>query len=610
MPTSPKPLCATLAPDLDWSRAGTPASTRYDDIYFSVDGGLEETNAVFLQGCGLPERWQDRDIFTIGELGFGSGLNFFAAWDLWQKTAPQNARLYFNSVEAYPWTRADLHRAFSEWPHLEPYTKQLLTQWPGQVKGLHRLHFGNVTLTLFHMHAEAALSAMDAKVDAWFLDGFSPSKNPEMWSENIFQSLAEKSAPNAQIGTFTVAGHVRRGLAEAGFNVEKKPGFGRKRERLQASFPTNNHGAQNHEAKNHGAQSQDTSKTQTHPPILIGGGIASASIAKGFLRRGITPILIDPDPDLSAAASGNPAALVMPRLDLQDRPESRFFLSAYLYALTQYQTTLPPLHKGITHIAKSDDEQKRFHKLLAQQPLPSEHMRALSPSQIQDMTGLSLPCPREGLHFPNALLIDPKAIILAWTESCTRIVQTASSLTKTNGLWSVYNKNGEILAQSETVFVCAGANVLDLLPLSVRFTRGQICWGKTDITPLTPLIYGGYAAPYADGILLGATHAHVQAGQDSKTKDTDTAENIEQFSVLINKTITETTWSARASVRVTTKDTLPISSKIEDGLYVMTGLGSRGFMMAPLLGEALVCNALDEPAPLCKNTSNRFIHKQ
>lgn len=591
MSTPPRPLCAAPPPDLDWSREGTPASNSYDDIYFSVDGGLEETSAVFLQGCGLPENWQKSGVFTICELGFGSGLNFLATWALWNKTAPKDAHLHFLSVEAYPWTRDDLQKALSYWPALHELAEQLLAIWPGQVKGVHRLHLDNVTLTLFHTRVDTALDTMDACVDAWFLDGFSPSKNPDMWAEPVFTAMAKLSTPQARLATFTVAGHVRRGLSEAGFSVEKKPGFGRKRERLEAVYQ---------------GESTLPSPPLAAPPIIIGGGIAGASLARSFLRRGIIPVLIDPEPDLESAASGNPAALVMPRLDLQDRPESRFFLSAYLYALAQYRATLTPLQTGVSQIAKSDAEQVRFTKLLTQCALPIEQMHAMGHLELEAITGLDLNTESTGLYFPNALLIDPKAIIAKWSAGCTRIAQNVTKVERSKTGWDVCGEDGNVLAHSAHVFLCIGANVQSLRELNVRFTRGQICWGKSADIPASPFIYGGYAVPYAGGVLLGATHEHIGSGQNNTVRPTDTEENITQYSRLCGAKINAQDWKARAAIRVTTKNTLPISNEAESGLFVMSGLGARGFMMAPLLGEALVCKALGEPSPLCLQTSIRF----
>jgi len=184
---SPTPLTQTPPATLDWSRPNTPAALDFGDIYFSTDGGLDETRSVFLDGCGLPERWLDSSVFTIAELGFGSGLNFLATWQLWAKTAKPKQRLHFVSIEKFPFDRTQLSRALSAWPELESFSQKLIQQWPGRVKGLHRLNFGPVTLTLVHEDVMAGLDQIDTlKADAWFLDGFSPSGNPDMWSEKCW----------------------------------------------------------------------------------------------------------------------------------------------------------------------------------------------------------------------------------------------------------------------------------------------------------------------------------------------------------------------------------------------------------------------------------------
>ena len=593
MSTSPKSLTATPKPTLDWGREGTPASTEYGDIYFSVDGGIAETKAVFLQGCGLPQAWEDTHVFTIGELGFGSGLNFLAAWELWAQTAKPSQHLHFISVEAYPWTPEDLQKALAHWPSLAPYAEQLIKQWPGEVKGVHRLHFGNVHLTLLHMPIDEALATMDAKINAWFLDGFSPSKNPDMWSEDVFSALAKHSAPNAKLATFTVAGHVRRGLENAGFAVEKKPGFGRKRERLEAIIKD--------------TESLVVTTTYNNkPPVIIGGGIAGASIARAYQRRGIAPILIDPEPDLQSAASGNPRALVMPRLDLQDRPESRFFLNAYLYALNQYKESSVVRKTGALQLAKTENEAIRFDKLANQIPLPPHHLKRVSNDGAEQICGLEISLAHGGLHFPQAQTIDPKKLIQNWTKDCTRIHDSIAKVTKHGDLWKTENKRGEVLALTDKLFVTAGANILDLARLDVRFTRGQISWGKTDTLPNCTITYGGYCTTYEDNILLGATHEHVEQGQSSKLKTEDAQENIDVFAQVFGHEYNAEDFKSRAAIRVTTKDTLPISYQFQENYYVMSGLGSRGFMMAPLLGEALVCDALGEPSPLCTQTRMRF----
>ena len=175
---APKPLTACTPPALDWSRPGVPAAVNFGDIYFSTDGGLAETEAVYLTACGLPGRWEGRKTFTIGELGFGSGLNFLAAWRMWESARPKGGRLEFFSIEKFPFAEDELQKALTAWPELADYSERLIARWPGRVKGIHRLHLAkDVTLTLIHDDVLSGLRAVTVKTDAWFLDGFSPAKN-------------------------------------------------------------------------------------------------------------------------------------------------------------------------------------------------------------------------------------------------------------------------------------------------------------------------------------------------------------------------------------------------------------------------------------------------
>ena len=354
--TDPRPLTRTPPALLDWSRSSTPTATSFGDIYFSTDGGLEETRTVFLGGCGLPERWHNRPCFTIAELGFGSGLNFLAAWQLWNQTKTKAQRLHFVSIEKFPFDRSQLERALSEWPELQPLSNQLITAWPGPVKGIHRLNFGDMILTLVHEDAKIAFNQIDnLKADAWFLDGFNPSGNPAMWSDDVMNGVAKTCAPSARVASFSVAGTVRSALKQAGFEVRKMPGFGRKRHRLEADFIGH----------------ADSNTRSIERALIVGAGIAGRSLAQALSERHIPFDIIDNK--AHPAASGNPAALVKPRFDLQDRPESRFFLSAYLYALRSYPTSAV-IERGIRQIPKNKKEALRYKKLAEQSPLGEDHL--------------------------------------------------------------------------------------------------------------------------------------------------------------------------------------------------------------------------------------------
>ncbi len=547
---APRPLTLCPPAHLDWSRPGTPAAPDFGDIYFSTDGGLNETRTVFLGGCGLPESWQETDCFTIGELGFGSGLNFLAAWQLWRKTKPAGGRLHFVSIEKFPFDKTDLSQALSAWPELTDLADLLLKQWPGRVRGVHRLHFEEVSLTLIHDDIVPALESLDMKANAWFLDGFSPAKNPDMWSAEVMNKLSALSAPAARLASFTVAGFVRRALTEAGFEVERKEGFGRKRHRLEAYFP---------------GQAINSSYGTTLQPIIIGAGIGGLSLVQAFLRRGIKPKLIE-DPD-HIAASGNAAALIKPRFDLQDRPESRFFLSSYLYALEFYQGF--SLFRGIEHRSKNKSETDRHRKLLSQKPLGESHL---------------IEGPNGALFLPQALAIDP----LAFKKSILPKVDFEA-------------KKLDCLPEGkEPVFLAAGFGARALLPeWPLRYSRGQVSWAKSDPFFQGAVSYGGYGLNVRDEILIGATHGRlVPDGNPFSLNREDDIKNLDQFNSHLGIKPVPSNTPSRASVRVTTQDTLPLIGKTRTDIRVLTGLGSRGFVFAPLLAEAIVSNYFGEPLPV------------
>jgi tRNA 5-methylaminomethyl-2-thiouridine biosynthesis bifunctional protein len=226
-------------------RNGQPYSTAFDDVYFSSDDGLLETEYVFIQGNALISRWQSLadSSFTILETGFGTGLNFLCACKAWLEHAPANALLHFTSVEKYPLNPADMHKALQHWPALQPIPDTLLTQYETLLNtGTTTLFNNRIRLQVLFGDATECLSKINTKADAWFLDGFAPSKNPQMWQPALFEQMARLSHSETTFATFTSAGVVRRGLAAAGFKVNKQPGFGKKREMISGYFMGSNHG--------------------------------------------------------------------------------------------------------------------------------------------------------------------------------------------------------------------------------------------------------------------------------------------------------------------------------------------------------------------------------
>ncbi len=570
-----KPLTATPPAKLDFSRRGTPASTEFDDIYFSVDGGLQECRDVYLRGCGLPERWQERDDFTIAELGFGTGLNFLAALDMWRAHRPSAAaRLNFLSVEGFPLTREQLERAYSDWDVMPEGAREMIAAWPDRVKGVHHIAFADgVRLTLIHDEAARALETIDFAADAWFLDGFSPAKNPDMWSPQILKRIYDLSAPACRVGTFTVAGDVRRGLTAAGFNVSKQPGFGRKRERLEA------------------VKTGEFLRTKAKPRVaIIGSGIAGLMTAQHLRAHGAAPVIYARHDDMPA--SQNPRAIVKPRLDILDRPEARFFNSAYLYALQTYAGECVT-DKGIYHIARTEKERVRFQKLVKYAQLPERHM------QFLDTPDCELDTPFGAMLFPHSVVVNPLILRDSILENIERQSAKVTQITPLDHGVQLHFASGKTV-DFDDVIICAGHGVAHLLPdLNIRFQRGQITKVKTNEAVTRTKTYGGYAIPAEGGTWLGATHNPHEGDGQARALKVDDFENIEKFAAFGGQVIDVI--DRRASVRVTTPRTLPIAGKVSEHVYCISGLGGRGFIFAPLLGAHMAAQICNGPPVIAKD---------
>lgn len=304
---------------------GVPASPAYGDIYHSADGGPEQAREVFLTGCGLPQAWQQAARFVILETGFGLGLNFLVSWQAFRDRPGLCSRLHFISVEKHPLTRDTLARCHAAWPALAPLAGELQSQWPPLVAGYHRLSFdgGRVELTLIFDEAETALKQLEARADAIYLDGFSPARNPDIWSPALLGELQRLAAPGARLATWCVAGRVRQGLQEAGFSVTRKPGFGRKKERLEAVY--------SRLSRQQKAWAEEGKPAPQKTAAIIGAGIAGSALAHALARRGFDVTLIERHPQAAQGASGNPAGVVRPQLALDDSLNGRLSRQAFLH---------------------------------------------------------------------------------------------------------------------------------------------------------------------------------------------------------------------------------------------------------------------------------------
>lgn len=581
-PRSSNPMDPTTPSPLVWRDDGLPQSSLYGDVYFSSVDGLAETRAVFLTGCGLPERFAEHRHFVVGELGFGSGLNIAALLDLWRREKPSGGRLHIFSIEAHPLSRDEAARILAHWPELGEAAQVLLDHWPGRARGFHRVDLPgfDAVLDLAVMDVVEALEAWDGLADAWFLDGFSPALNPAMWRDEVLAAVGARSAPGARAATFTVAGAVRRGLTAAGFEIAKRPGFGRKRERLEAWRP--------------GARPVGT------PPetlAVIGGGIAGAALARAARAAGLSVVVID-DPDASGA-SGNPAALVTPALDAGGGPRAALYAQALARAVALYEAQPGAvIAREVLQLAAGDRDPARFATVAGQDLFEPGEMRTLAAQE----TGALLETSTPALAMAGARVIAPAEVTSAWTGPILR--RRVAKAERDGEGWRLLDAAGETIAHADRLALAGGADGADLLEHApLRPVRGQASWTRGHETPAAA--FGGYAIPTRDGLLFGATHDRDDTQTDVRAEDH--ARNLATLAKglpTLAARLSGAAFEGRAAVRATTPDRLPLADVREDGVIVLTGLGSRGFCLAPLLAEHLVARLLDAPSPLPRQLSH------
>ncbi|MCA8902497.1 MAG: FAD-dependent 5-carboxymethylaminomethyl-2-thiouridine(34) oxidoreductase MnmC [Hyphomonas sp.] len=587
-------------PEIDWKDDGTPVARAAGDVYFTAGDGLGETRAVFLAGCGLPEGWAGRERFTIAETGFGTGLNFLAAWEMWRSHRPSPcAQLHFVSFEGFPLAREDAARALAAWPELEALAGKLIAVWPGPVRGVQ--HFGwpedGVTLTLHLGDIAEMLPASVYHADAWFLDGFSPAKNEAMWAGSLFPLIAERSVHGAKAATFTVAGAVRRGLTEVGFEAVKAPGHGRKRERLEARL-----------VSPPAPQPDVFGLTRPLPPArkvaILGAGIAGAAAARAMADAGLAVTVFDPAPGPANGASGNPLGLVMPRLDAGDTVQARLLVDAYLAASMAYAGMPGVTETEVRQVPKDAAEAARFEKLLADPPLPLEDLEALSGG---------------GLLHKRALILEPAKLLPALLDG---IAQHYGAALQVN--LSARTVNGEAFDAILLANGMAAGAALPWLGLEARMGQVDFTNGPADAPPFA-LASGTYALARGHQRLWGATFDKVAADTDPYTSDAARAENLKGVETLSPYWVRDARGAgiaSRAALRATTADRLPLIGPVPDhdaflaafagmrkgrpadadapllaGIFLSSGFGARGFTWGPWAGAILAARLSGAPLP-------------
>jgi tRNA 5-methylaminomethyl-2-thiouridine biosynthesis bifunctional protein len=571
--------------DVSWTEDGRPRSERFDDIYFAPDG-LDEARTVFLKGCGLPQAWAGRRRFTVAELGFGSGLNILALLQLWRDTRPTAGRLHIFSIEAYPLSPDGARRALSIFPELAELAAPLLARWPGRARGFQRVDWPEISATLDVATAEAAdgLRSWTGEADAWFLDGFAPSRNPDMWRPEVLEAVRARSAAGARAATFSVAGAVRRGLEQQGFTLTRAPGHGRKKERLEARLA--------------GAAAEP------HAPgriVVIGGGIAGASLARAFALAGASCVVLDPEP--GAGASGNPAALVSPRLDVGGGPVARLYAQAFERAVAVYPVEVPDavVARGAVRLPAGPKDQARFDALASLDLHPEGALQRLDDAAATERLGAPAP---QALWIAEALTVTPARVLGAWLGRADQQRHEVGGLEHGDGTWRILDGRGELLAEAHAVVLAAGYETAAWLPDGLlEAVRGQASWTADADPPGAAASWGGYLVPLTagGGVLFGATHARGSTDRSRRPEDdarnlTALAERLPELAAALR----DKPLQSRAAVRAATPDRLPLAGAAPgaEGLFVLGGLGGRGFTTAPLLAEHVAALVLQAPSPL------------
>jgi tRNA 5-methylaminomethyl-2-thiouridine biosynthesis bifunctional protein len=617
-------------------REGAPWSERYGDVYFSRGEGIAESRLVFLEASGLPQRWQGRDLFTIAETGFGTGLNFLLTFALW-RTRPAPGWLHYLSAELHPFTPGDLARLVARLPaDLRVLGGELLTQYPEPIPGFHRLVFPEDRLSLTLLFGDAAdmYSRCEARVDAWYLDGFAPARNPQLWNDALYAQLGRLTRPGGTLASYTAAGHVRRSLEAAGFRVERRPGFGAKRERIV------------------GGRVPGPAAPDPRPPwfrwpapaapsarhaVVLGAGLAGSAAALALARRGWRVDLLDAGPGPAAGASGNPAGVLMPHLSADHGMLSRFTLTAAEFAWRWIESLgvapehLPRDRCGVLWLADGARLRERLARIGARLPLPETILRTVDAGQAAELAGVGVTLP--GLFLPLAGWVDPAALCRAQLDAAGATLisgRRVARVLRDGDSWYLEDDQGRTIAAAPRVVLANAHGLPDLHPgIEMRPLRGQLSVLPPD--PATRLLrrvlcYEGYVTPATPaGHICGASH--VRGDTDTALRAREHADNLAALARIWPAAWTgrPPPMAGRAALRYNAPGRLPLVGALPDmpafeqtygdlhhgrsadrypdapclpGIYTSLAHGSRGLATAPLSAELLASLMHGDPLPL------------
>ncbi|MCU4378930.1 FAD-dependent 5-carboxymethylaminomethyl-2-thiouridine(34) oxidoreductase MnmC [Acinetobacter haemolyticus] len=599
--------------ELDWEMVDgidLPISKQFGDVYFSKDNGLLETRHVFLNGNDLSERLSqlnDYQYFCVGETGFGTGLNILTLWQLWQQIRPNNhSHLHIISVEKFPLRRTDLIRALNAWPELAPLAQKLIAQYPLPIAGCHRLSFPEerFSIDLWLGDAQDIFPNIPKTqaVNAWFLDGFAPSCNPDMWQENVLNNIVRLSDFGTTFASFSVAGVLKRGLKQHGIQISRPRGFGHKREMLKAIWldqaSSETHSINSIKTVIRAQNDQIPQFTKQQKIAIIGAGIAGLSTAWAFAQRGHQITIYEQNEPLSGA-SGNPLALLNPKLCPIEQAHEHLMTLSWQHALNFYarfkafraiqveQMALKNPNELLQLAEQYPDQVLTTHtsdEIRPQTEFPSltlQQAGAVAPHQLRD----------EILQHPNIAVKKAK-------------VSRLNSIGTQTELW----QDQHHLATADQVIVCCAkqsAALFDHYPV-LKPIRGQVSWVKNTNQALSleqAYSYGGYCMQLdSSQLILGASFYPNR--DDTEVLLEDHVHNYQLihsiFPTYAEQLSATDTWQGRASVRAQTLDYFPLVGKIQNdpSIYTFAGLGSKGFLFAPLCSEILVALVLGELCPV------------
>lgn len=585
---------AIVTADLDWQMIDgidIPISKQFGDVYFSKDNGLLETRHVFLNGNDLTERLAQLEphaYFCVGETGFGTGLNILALWQLWQQVRPANhSHLHAISVEKFPLSKHDLIRALNVWPELKPLAEQLIAQYPLPIAGCHRLNFPNerfsLDLWLGDAHDVFPVIPKTHQVNAWFLDGFAPSCNPDMWEDNVLNNIIRLSDQGTTFSSFSVAGVLKRGLKQHGVAISRPRGFKHKREMLKAIWPITD------------AEPTLEKKTPKQRQIaIIGAGIAGLSMAWAFASRGHQVTIFEQSAPLSGA-SGNPLALLNPKLCPIEQADQHLMTLAWQHALTHYAQFAAFRAIEVNQIAlKNPDDLLRLADEYPQEVLTAQPTHDLIHSA-------SLKLNSAGVIRPHQLRNE----ILAHANIKLHIAEV-TAIHKATQI-ELYSQT-DCLGTFDHVVVCSALNSKQFFqeyPV-LKAIRGQVSWLNNAAQPLEldqAYSYGGYCMQLdAEQLILGASFYPNRDDADVLIEDHQHNLSLlaSVFPNYAKRLAPIETWQGRASVRAQSLDYFPLLGKVqpEQEIYTLAGLGSKGFLFAPLCSEILVAEILQQACPV------------